>query len=53
MKTKTILAVIALTFLPNLVMAACSAAEHTQSTMSCAEGKIFDSATKSCVPVSG
>lgn len=51
MKTKTILAVIALTFLPNLVMAACASEEH--AAMSCAEGKVFDTKSKTCVPVSG
>jgi hypothetical protein len=53
MNTKAVLAVLVLAFLPGLAMAACSSDEHAQSTMSCADGKVFDADAKACVPVSG
>lgn len=53
MKIKLTLAAIALTMAPSLGMAMCSGDDHAKATMSCADGKVLDSATNSCVPVSG
>ena len=50
MKTKTILCALALSLAPTLSFAACSGmAKHDQTAMSCAEGQVFDAATRTCV----
>lgn len=51
MKTKIAAILCALAFMPGVALAACQ--DHAQTTMSCGDGKVFDTATQSCVPVSG
>ncbi|MXQ07022.1 adenylosuccinate lyase [Alphaproteobacteria bacterium GH1-50] len=54
MKTKTLLAALALTALPGLAAAQCFG-DHAkeQVTMSCAAGSVFDAETQRCVPTTG
>ena len=51
MKTKTILCALALSLAPTLSLAAgCSGMMRSSETaMSCAEGQVFDAATRACV----
>ena len=49
MKTKTLLAALALTLAPALASASCMG-KHEQVTMSCAEGSQWDATTQTCVP---
>lgn len=51
MTLKTTFVLIALTLSPSLAFAACTGDQHAQ-TISCVDGKVFDSATKACVPIS-
>jgi len=53
MKTKIAFVLLTLAFTPNFAMAACQGDAHAQTTMSCADGKVLDTATHACVPVSG
>lgn len=53
MKTKIAIVLCALAFMPGVAMATCQGQDHAQTTMSCADGKVFDAATSACVPVSG
>lgn len=48
MKTKMILAALALAFTPAVAMAECSYGKHAQ-TASCQAGTTWDAATSSCV----
>lgn len=52
MKIFQMIGVIALSLAPSLTFAMCSDEAHAQTTMSCAEGKVFDAETKACVPIS-
>ena len=54
MKTKTLLAALALSTLPGLAMAQCFG-DHAkeQVTMSCAAGSVYDADTQRCVPTTG
>jgi hypothetical protein len=52
MTFKTSFVVLALTLTPGFAMAYCQGEQHAQ-TISCSDGKVFDSATKACVPVTG
>lgn len=36
---------------PSIAMAQCQ--DHAKTTMSCSDGKVFDTDAKACVPVSG
>ncbi len=47
MRTKTILAAVALTILPAAAFAMCSGKSH--QAMSCAEGTVWDANSQSCV----
>ena len=51
MKTKTILAALALTIAPSLALAmGCSGYNHTsQQAMSCADGTVWDATTQTCI----
>lgn len=51
MKMTLGLAALAIIALPSLAEAACSYGKQRQA-MSCAEGSVYDSASKSCVPMS-
>lgn len=52
MKIKTLATAIVFTALPTLTLAAgCNSAKEKQA-MSCAAGSAYDSATKTCMPVS-
>jgi hypothetical protein len=51
MKLTVGLAALALVALPSLAAAGCSYGKQKQA-MSCAEGSVYDSASKSCVPTS-
>ncbi|WP_022704757.1 hypothetical protein [Pseudorhodobacter ferrugineus] len=53
MKTKIAAILCALTLLPSIAAAACQGDDHAQTTMSCTDGKVFDAASKTCLPVSG
>ncbi|MEO1425128.1 MAG: adenylosuccinate lyase [Pseudomonadota bacterium] len=54
MKTKTVLAALALTLAPTLGLAAgCNYGKQEQQAMSCAPGTSFDAATNSCVATTG
>lgn len=46
MKTKAILAALALTFAPMAAMAACPG--HQEASMSCTDGTIWNPETKAC-----
>lgn len=48
MKTRTFLVALALVAAPTLAAANCVG--HTAQTMSCAEGEVWDTQTRSCVP---
>lgn len=49
MKIKTLLAALVLAAAPGLAGAACWSGHET--VMSCADGQVYDSETRSCVPV--
>lgn len=51
MKTKTLLAVLALAAMPSIASAACFG-DHAKEdvVMSCADGTEYDAATQACVP---
>lgn len=51
MSIKTLLAALVLTAAPGLAMAECSWGSAHQTTMSCAEGTMWDASTQACVPV--
>ena len=51
MKTKTALAALVLAFAPALAQAECAWERHAK--MSCAEGKVWDDKTMSCVTPTG
>lgn len=52
MKTKTLLATLALALAPSIGFAACSGYGHSETaSISCAEGSVYDADTKACVPV--
>lgn len=53
MMTKIATLLCALAFMPGVAMATCQGENHAQTTMSCGDGKVFDTASKTCVPVSG
>ncbi|MGI9388802.1 MAG: carbohydrate-binding module family 14 protein [Boseongicola sp.] len=56
MKTKTLLATLALIVAPSIALATGCGLGHTkaeQVVMSCAEGSVFDSETQRCVPTTG
>ncbi len=56
MKTKTLLATLALAMAPSLAFAMCSGLGHTkteQVTMSCSAGSVYDAETERCVPTTG
>jgi len=53
MKTKIAFVLLTLAFTPSFAMAACQGDAHAASTMSCADGKVLDTATQACVSVSG
>ena len=53
MKIKTAFVLLTLALSPGMAMATCTGDSHAQATMSCTDGKVFDAASKSCVPVSG
>lgn len=53
MKTKTILAALALAVAPSLAFAACSGFKHEDVAMSCAPGSVWDAESRSCVPTTG
>jgi hypothetical protein len=48
MKTTAIALSLMLGLVPGLAAAACS--DHSAQTMSCADGQVYDSETRSCVP---
>ena len=52
MTLKTTFVFLALTLSPSLAFAVCQGEQHAQ-TISCEGGKVFDTATKACVPVTG
>jgi hypothetical protein len=49
MKTRTILAALALALAPTLAAAYCSEPKQSTSANACAEGQVFDAATGTCV----
>ncbi|MBY6047328.1 adenylosuccinate lyase [Vannielia litorea] len=51
MKTKTALAALVLAFAPAFAYAECSSAHEV--TMSCADGKVWDAKTASCITPTG
>lgn len=51
MKIKALLAATALVVAPSLVAASCSG--YKQQAMSCADGMTYDSASHSCIVVTG
>lgn len=54
MKTKTVLVALALTLAPTLSLAmGCNYGKHEQQAMSCADGTVYDAASKSCVSTTG
>ena len=54
MKTKTVLVALALTLAPTLSLAmGCHYGKHEQQAMSCADGTVYDAASKSCVSTTG
>lgn len=52
MTLKTTFVLLALTLSPSLAFAACQGDQHAQ-TISCGDGKIYDSTAMACVPVTG
>ena len=53
MKTKTLLAALALSVAPTLALAmGCSGYDHTTSAQSCIQGTVWDSEKGACVPLS-
>ena len=52
MKIKIAVIMLTLALSPNVALAYCQGQDHAQS-MSCGDGKIFDTEAKTCVPVSG
>ena len=56
MKTKMLLAALALAVSPSIAMAMGCSGDYTkteQVTMSCAAGSVFDTETQRCVPTTG
>jgi hypothetical protein len=53
MKTQLAFVLLTLAFTPSFAMATCQGNTHAQTTISCADGKVLDTATQACVPVSG
>jgi hypothetical protein len=51
MSIKTLLAALVLTAAPGLAVAECSWGMEHQTTMSCAEGTMWDAPSQTCVPV--
>jgi hypothetical protein len=52
-KTKSLLAAIALAALPTLASASCVGTDHEEAAMSCTAGTVWDAETRSCVPTTG
>lgn len=50
MKLKATLAALVLAAIPGLAAAACSDMKPAQTAVSCAEGLVWDSQTRTCVP---
>jgi hypothetical protein len=51
MSIKTLLAALVLTAAPGLAVAECSWGMEHQTTMSCADGTLWDAPSQTCVPV--
>jgi hypothetical protein len=45
--------VTALVLSPGLAHAFCTGENHSQTAMTCSDGKTFDASAQACVPVSG
>ena len=50
---KVLLVAVAMVALPTLSYAACSGYGHQEAAMTCADGLVWDSETRTCVTVSG